>query len=150
MMHGLDTGFLVAAEVMEHADHAAARAAIARLVSAGDVIAIAPQVLAEFIHIVTDPRRFTNPLDMMAARQLAEQWWTARDVVAVFPNDGATRQFLAWLQQFSLGRKRLLDTLLAATYHQAAIQSLLTTNPADFGVFGYFTCITPKSTAPAP
>jgi predicted nucleic acid-binding protein len=60
MMHGLDTGFLVAAEVMEHADHAAARAAIARLVSAGDVIAIAPQVLAEFIHIVMDPRRFTN------------------------------------------------------------------------------------------
>lgn len=150
MMHGLDTGFLVAAEVVEHADHAAARTAIARLVSAGDVIAIAPQVLAEFIHIVTDPRRFTNPLDMMAARQLAEQWWTARDVAAVFPNDGATRRFLSWLQQFSLGRKRLLDTLLAATYHQAGIQSLLTTNPADFAVFGYFTCITPKPTASIP
>jgi predicted nucleic acid-binding protein len=120
MMHGFDTGFLVAAEVMEHADHAVARATIARLISAGDVFAIAPQVLAEFIHIVTDPRRFTNPLDMMAARQVAEQWWTARDVVAVFPNDVATRQFFAWLQQFSLGRKRLLDTLLAATYHQVA------------------------------
>ena len=61
MMHGFDTGFLVAAEVMEHADHAVARATIARLISAGDVFAIAPQVLAEFIHIVTDPRRFTNP-----------------------------------------------------------------------------------------
>ncbi len=37
MMHGFDTGFLVAAEVMEHADHAVARATIARLISAGDV-----------------------------------------------------------------------------------------------------------------
>jgi predicted nucleic acid-binding protein len=76
---------------MEHADHAVARATIARLISAGDVFAIAPQVLAELIHIVTDPRRFTNPLDMMAVRQVAEQWWKARDVVAVFPNDTATR-----------------------------------------------------------
>ena len=56
----------------------------------------------------------------------------------------ATRQFLAWLHQFSLGRKRLLDTLLAATYRQAGIQSLLTTNQADFLVFGVFTCIRPE------
>jgi predicted nucleic acid-binding protein len=144
MIHGLDTGFLVAAEVTEHAEHAGARDTLARLLSAGDLIAISPQVLAEFIHIVTDPRRFAQPLDMTAARQLAEQWWTAREVVRVFPDDAATRQFLAWLQQFSLGRKRLLDTLLAATYRQAGIQSLLTTNQADFLVFGVFTCIAPE------
>jgi predicted nucleic acid-binding protein len=146
MIHGLDTGFLVAAEVVEHVDHSPARTELARLLGAGDKIAIAPQVLAEFIHIVTDGRRFAHPLNVAAARQLAEQWWTANDVVHVFPDDGATPLFLAWLQQFSLGRKRLLDTLLAATYRQAGISSLLTTNPADFGVFGVFTCITPKVT----
>src|SRR5207244_2192712 len=137
-----------AAEVLEHAENAAARDTLARLLSAGDQIAIAPQVLAEFIHIVTDPRRFTQPLDMTAARQLTEQWWTAREVLHVFPDDGAARQFLTWLQQFALGRKRLLDTLLAATYLQAGIQSLLTTNPSDFSVFGAFTCITPKAAVP--
>jgi predicted nucleic acid-binding protein len=148
MTHGLDTGFLVAAAVSEHAENPAARETLARVLAAGDQIAIAPQVLAEFIHIVTDPRRFTHPLDVAAARQLAEQWWTARDVLRVYPDDGATRQFLVWLQQFALGRKRLLDTLLAATYRQAGIHSLLTTNPADFGVFGAFSCITPKATTP--
>jgi predicted nucleic acid-binding protein len=148
MIHGLDTGFLVAAEVVEHTENSAARETLTRLLSAGDLIAIAPQVLAEFVHIITDPRRFTQPLDMDAARQLAEQWWTAREVLRVYPDDGATRQFLAWLQQFALGRKRLLDTLLAATYRQAGIQSLLTTNPADFGVFGAFHCITPTATIP--
>lgn len=56
MTHGLDTGFLVAAAVMEHAENAAARDTLARLLSAGDLIAIAPQVLAEFIHT-------TNPAD---------------------------------------------------------------------------------------
>ncbi len=150
MMNGLDTGFLVAAEVLEHADHVAGRDTPARLLAAGNQIAIAPQVLAEFIHIVTDPRRFTNPLDMITARQLAEQWWTAREVVRVFPDHAATWQFLSWLQQFKLGRKRLLDTLLAATYGQAGIQSLLTTNPADFARFGVFTCIPPAGGPFAP
>ena len=37
-----------------------------------------------------------------------------------------------------------------ATYHQAGIQSLLTTNPTDFAVFGVFSCITPGSTAGTP
>ncbi len=110
MIHGLDTGFLVAAEVREHAEHAGARVTLTQLLSAGDVIAIAPQVLAEFIQIVTDPRRFTQPLDMNAARHVAEQWWTASDVVHALPDAGAVQQFLTWLHQYSLGRKRLLDT----------------------------------------
>ena len=150
MIHGLDTGFLVAAALLEHTEHSAARAALVRLAAAGDLIAIAPQVLAEFIHVVTDPRRFVQPLDMTAARQLAEQWWTAREVVQVFPGDAAVRQFLAWLRQYSLGRKRLLDTLLAAAYAQTGAQSILTTNPADFAVFGVFTCITPTGRTPTP
>ncbi len=150
MIHGLDTGFLVAAAVAEHAEHADARATLARLLGAGDRVAIAPQVLAEFIHVVTDPRRFTHPLDMSAACQFAQQWWTATEVVPVFPDDSATRQFLVWLKQYSLGRKRLLDTLLAATYRQAGVQSILTTNPGDFSVFGVFTCITPKSAVTPP
>src|SRR5579864_9602778 len=109
MIHGLDTGFLVAAEVAEHADHVAARAVLTRLVAAGDMVAIAPQVLAEFIHIVTDSRRFAQTLDMTNAQRLADQWWTAQDVIQTFPDAAATRQFLAWLRQFRLGRKRLLD-----------------------------------------
>lgn len=61
MIHGLDTGFLVAAEVLEHAEHVAARNALNTLLSAGDLIAITPQVLAEFMHIATDSRRLKNP-----------------------------------------------------------------------------------------
>lgn len=150
MIHGVDTGFLVAAEVREHADHADAQSTFARILAVGDRIAIAPQVLAEFIHIVTDSRRFTHPLDPKAAQQLAKQWWTAREVVPVFPDKDATQLFLDWLHLFSLGRKRLLDTLLAATYRQVGIQSLLTTNPADFGIFGVFVCIAPTTPPTTP
>ena len=67
MIHGLDTGFLVATVLLEHVEHVAARDTVARLLATGDQIAITSQVLAEFIHVATDPRRFAQPLDMTAA-----------------------------------------------------------------------------------
>jgi len=50
MIHGLDTGFLIAAEILEHAEHLAARDTCARLLARRDLIAFAPQILAEFIY----------------------------------------------------------------------------------------------------
>lgn len=41
MIHGLDTGFLVAAEIIEHAHHTHARGTLAQLVSSGDTVAVA-------------------------------------------------------------------------------------------------------------
>ena len=73
MIHGLDTGMLVALEHSEHQDHVAARQTFARLIAAGDFVALAPQVLAEFMHVVTDARRFITPLHMKATNQLAQQ-----------------------------------------------------------------------------
>jgi predicted nucleic acid-binding protein len=57
MIHGHDTGFLVAAEVTGHGEHPGARDTLARLLSAGDLIAIAPQVLTAFIHTLCDKER---------------------------------------------------------------------------------------------
>lgn len=143
MIHGVDASFLVAAEIDEHHEHDAAWETFHRLDALGDRFAIAPQILAEFLHIVTDGRRFSRPLSMSAAIQVAERWWNAAEVERVFPNDSATSTLFDWLRRYSLGRKRVLDTLFATTLRQAAITSILTLNPADFAVFGDFTCITP-------
>ncbi len=115
MIHGIDTGFLVAAETLEHGDHHAARDLAARLLASGDRMALAPQVISEFLHVVTDPRRFSTPYDMRTARSVAERWWTARETVRVFPDEAASQQFFVWMERYRFGRKRLLDTLLAAT-----------------------------------
>lgn len=100
-------------------------------------------MLAEFIHVVTDERRFASPLGMDVARDLAQKWWTAKEVRHVLISDEAVAKFFAWHRTHSLGRKRLLDTLLAATYSTAGINSLLTTNADDFAILGAFQCITP-------
>jgi predicted nucleic acid-binding protein len=100
-------------------------------------------VLAEFIHVVIDPKRFTAPLSMTAARDLAQKWWTAHEVIHVVPGDTAVAQFFVWHRSLGLGRKRILDTCLAATYQGAGINSLLTTNADDFAILGAFQCVTP-------
>ena len=139
MTHGLNTSFLVAVEVASHEEHAACRARFQRLLQAGDTFSLAPQILAEFIHVVTDPRRFSSPLTLEAAIARAEIWWNAAEVAHAFPTAESTLLFLGWLEEFKLGRKRLLDTLLASTLQAGGVTSILTLNRDDFAVFGSFT-----------
>lgn len=148
MIYGLDTSFLVAAELHEHPLHTFARGVIEGIRQKDQLIAIAPQVLIEFIHVVTDAKRVQNPFSMAFAIDAADGWWQGDEVLQVFPSDAAARQCLTWLRQHKLGRKRLLDTMLAATYRHEGVLSLLTTNVRDFTVFGCFQFVTPGSEAP--
>lgn len=141
MTHGLDTGVLVAVEVACHPDHAAARTLASSLRQDGDRFALAPQTLAEFTHIVTDPKPFSTPLTVPQALERAQVWWNASDVDRVWPDEKAVAWFFAAMNKHRLGRKRVLDTLLAGTFHGANITSLLTLNAADFALFGEFTCV---------
>ena len=143
MRHGIDTGFLVAAEVADHPDHLAARQRFQQLRSCGDRFALAAQVLAEFVHVVTDPKRFGQPLTMEQALERAQIWWDSPEIDQVGPDPQSVRTFFDWMRQHRLGRKRILDTQLASIFQVAGIASILTTNARDFNVLGSFACITP-------
>jgi len=143
MTHGFDTGFLVAFEVAAHPDHGPARDCLNECYSNGDDFALAPQVLAEFVHVVTDQTRFSSPLTVEAALWRAQAWWTAAEVRQVFPTANAVTTFVDWMHAHRLGRKRILDTLLAATYFTAGITSLMTTDTFGFQVFGLFQIVRP-------
>ncbi len=138
MTHGADTSFLVAVEIVEHASHVDALRVLGELLARGDRVAIAPQVLAEFVHVVTDARRFQTPFSMETALDKSERWWNAAETEQVSPTDLSIARFHDWMRSHHLGRKRVLDTLLAATYHAAGVTSLLTLNTDDFAVFAEF------------
>ena len=141
-MTGLDTTFLVQVEIQETEGHGSALEVLRREFLGGDrEAALAPQVLSEFIHVVTDPRRFERPLSMAQALAKASFWWSAAEVERIFPDDQAASQFLAWMQEHGLGRKRLLDTLLAATYYRNGVTRIVTSNARDYRVFGVFELI---------
>jgi len=130
---GVDTSFLVAFETAGHELNDAAWD-LARRYSA-ETFAIAPQVLSEFIHVTTDPRRFENPLSMSAARERALRWWQATETQQVFPTAPAVELFAQWMEEFSLGRKRILDTMLAAVYKTCGVSLVLSSNARDFALF---------------
>ena len=139
MTTGLDTGVLVAIAVREHHAHRAAWQWFVEEVRGRDgAMAIAPQILAEFAHVVTDPRRFEQPLAMEDAMALAARFWNARECRHVAAADDSVAIFLDWIAAHRLGRKRLLDTLLAASYRAAGVSRLVTTDWRDFDVFGAF------------
>jgi predicted nucleic acid-binding protein len=110
--HGADTSFLVAVEIVEHANHADALRLLGELLARGDRVAIAPQVLAEFVHVVTDARRFQQPFSMETALAKSERWWNAAETDQVLPTEAVVARFHEWMRGHQLGRKRVLDTLM--------------------------------------
>lgn len=137
-MIGADTTFLVHLELVELPAHRAAHELLQREILQPKVpLALAPQVLAEFIHVVTDPRRFQKPLTPDKAVAKARFWWDAAEVQRLFPTYESTTLFLDWMQRHQLGRKRILDTQLAAIFWMAGARQILTANPTDFQIFGF-------------
>jgi predicted nucleic acid-binding protein len=63
----------------------------------------------------------------------------------VYPNESAMRLFHDWMRQHRLGRKRILDTLLAATCFANDVADIVTTNARDFTVFGVLRVQAPGS-----
>jgi predicted nucleic acid-binding protein len=144
MISGLDTTFLVELEIEQSPNHQAAIQLFRQqLCPQEPSFALAPQVLTEFIHIVTDPRRFEAPLSPPRALERAEFWWFAQEVQQIMPSEQSTALFLRWMSQYHLGRKRILDTFLAATYFSANISLLISSNARDFSIYRDITVLTP-------
>lgn len=138
-MIGVDTSFLVGLAVREHPTHDRCWELFeSEMLGQAGSMALSPQVLAEFCHVVTDPRRFERPLEMFEAIELSEQWWSSEECWPVTVDVEVGALFLTWMHEFRLGRKRLLDTLLAASYHLAGVKRLASTDWRDFERYGVF------------
>jgi predicted nucleic acid-binding protein len=146
VIYGLDTSFLVQIEVAEQPGHARAQALKARLLEQGCSFALAGQVLCEFIHIVTDPKRFEHPLSVEAAINRSSIWWNLKEVKNLSSSGWAVQRFHTWMVEHRLGRKRLLDTMLAATFEENQIYHLITSDPGGFSVFKIFEIVDPLAT----
>jgi predicted nucleic acid-binding protein len=141
-MTGLDCNILVQLALQDHPANAATIAAVQAEAQRGRLVFPA-LVIDEFLHVITDERRFRPPLTMIEALDWMESFLSNPAVSVLEPKPESVRQTLLWMREFKLGRKRILDTQLAAIFHTAGINRLLTSNPADFEVFGVFEIISP-------
>lgn len=142
-MIGLDSNILLQLSFDDHPAHASTVAAVDAEAAKGTVLVLTSQVINEFLHVATDDRRFSPPLAMTDALDWMQDFLAKPSVKLAHPTRASVDQALAWMRTFRLGRKRILDTHLAAIFHTGGVRRILTSNPADFAVFGVFEIVTP-------
>jgi len=135
---GVDTPFLVAHTVLEHPDHENAVNCRKILIERDRMFALCPTVVDEFIHVVTDPKRFEMPLTVARAIHIARVWINSQETICLNLTEASQRQQLDWMLELRLGRKRINDTRIASVYYSHGITKLLTANVRDYSVFGVF------------
>ena len=145
MILALDTDVLVSWAMQGTPRHRASRRLLEREVYEGDgQLGLTMQVLLEFVHVSTDPRRFATPLPMEGALRLARGLWDGREVVRLLPSPTVMHRTLELLDRLRLGRKRILDTALAATLEAAGVERLATFNGRDYAVFPFLKTVAPE------
>lgn len=144
MIVALDTDVIVNWAMEGAPHHRAARRFLASEVEERRQLGLVPQVLYEFIHVSTDARRFENPLSMEQAILLGRELWDGNEVVRLTPGLTVLHRALDLLTSLRLGRKRTLDTVLAATLEAAGVRRFATFNGQDFRVFPFLEVVTPE------
>jgi len=80
---------------------------------------------------------------MAGAVDLAERLWTAPETERLAPPSRVPLRTLDLLRRHRLGRKRILDTALAATLEACGVHRLATWNGRDFELFPFLEIVRP-------
>ena len=145
MRYGLDTNVLIYAHIPTLPDHTSVRSYLLEKLSDPDVaFFITPAILHEFIHVVTDARRFEPPLKMGEAIAVARLYLGRTNVSCVPTDEKSVLHCFELLERYRLGRKRLADTLFAATLMRYEVAQLITCNPRDFTIFEELAIVDPR------
>ena len=148
MKRGLDTNVLVYAHMAALPEHGVVREFLAGQLARRDVtLFVTPSVLHEFVHVVTDARRFEPPVGMGEALALARLYLGRANVECVATDAEALAEAFNLVDRHRLGRKRLADTLLAATLLRHGVRHVVTCNRSDFEVFPGLQVIDPRDPA---
>jgi predicted nucleic acid-binding protein len=139
----LDTDVLVHWAMDGAARHRDCRALVDGTLRRGDRIGLIPQVLFEFVHVVTDAARFERPLAMTDALALVSRLWAAPEVDAILPSRASVERACQLMRKFGLGRKRVLDSALACTLEAAGVRRLATLNAKDYAPFDFLEIVKP-------
>lgn len=136
MKRGLDTNVLVYAHIPAFAEHEPVRRFLQGQLAAEEVtLVVTPGILHEFVHVVTDARRFEPPLTMAEALAVARLYLGRTNVECAETDEAAVARAFDLVERHGLGRKRLADALLAATLMNHSVSELVTCDPRGFAPF---------------
>jgi toxin-antitoxin system PIN domain toxin len=129
----VDTNVLVYASRPTAPEHVAARAALARLEASDGTVWISPQVLREYLAVVTRPQATAPPLPMATAIADVRRFQSSFEVADEGP--AVLERLLQLLAAYPGAGKQVHDANLVAVMLVQGIRRLLTFNAADFQRF---------------
>ena len=152
MRYGLDTNVLIYAHLPVFGESEEVRGYLQRgLADDRCRFSLTAIVLHEFVHVVTDARRFDPPVVMAEALEIARSYLNRTNVECLPVDERSVRSALDLLDAHRLGRRRIADTLLASTLLTHGVTTIVTCNPADFARFDGLAVVDPRRVgAPAP
>ncbi len=139
----VDTNVLVYASRPSAAQHAAAHAALTRLEGEGSTLWVSPQVLREYLAVVTRPQATSPGLPMTTAIADVRRFRAALDVAEERP--GVLDRLLDLLAAHQTTGRQVHDANIVATMLEHGIRRLLTFNTTDFRRFARIIDIEPLS-----
>ena len=135
-MTGLDTCFLIDLYWQDSPRHKKAKDLYSKLADdESEKIAIYYNCFNEFLHVITDAKRFENPFSVKEAISVIDFWCDLENVTVLYPSDSSFKRALTWMSIFNLGRNRINDTQMASCYITNGVASIITANPKDFEIF---------------
>ncbi len=136
-MIGLDACFLIDLYWTDSPRHVQA-VRMARSLGSQKKVMAYYNIFNEFIHVITDSRRFEHAMTMQQALDIVDEWCDLANVTVVYPDDNSYKRFVTWMKLNNLGRYRVNDTTMAACYAESGVTEIVTANPKDFECFECF------------
>ena len=138
-MIGIDTCFLIDLYWEDSPRNKNARELFSKIANNESVkLAVYYNCFNEFLHVITDSKRFENPLSVSEAISVIDYWCDIDRVTVLYPDDTSFKRTLAWMNRYQLGRNRVNDTQMASCYLTSGVSSIITANPKDFEIFESF------------
>ena len=138
-MIGLDTCFLIDLYWKDSPRNKNARELYSQIARDESIkVAVYFNCFNEFLHVITDARRFENPFSIKEAISVIDFWCDLDRVTVLYPDDSCFKRTITWMNMYNLGRNRINDTQMASCYLTNNVSSIITANPGDFEVFDCF------------
>lgn len=145
MRIGLDTSVLICAHLAGLERHETAREYLTEYLGRPDItFVVTALVLHEWVHVVTDARRFDPPVTMAEAVEIASGYLHRTNVECLPVDEESFLLACRFLTRYRLGRKRIADSLLAATLLSHGVSWLTTFDVKDFSVYSDLKIIEPR------
>lgn len=143
----LDTNILVYA-LFDGSPHYKAAFAFLSSGLKGEIkLCVAPNIIAEFYSVITNPSRVAEPLPVEEAALRALFLQKSRKIKKLYPSRSTIKRCLQFCQKYKLHGAQIFDAFYAALLKQHNVTTIATFNRKDFAHFSEWLAVKTPSAA---